>query len=323
MMLFHATRRQVGKLAAVFALLLVAGACNNDDDADPKTIADLILERNDFTILRAAVQRANLSDNLKAGTLTLFAPNDAAFQASGFPDAASVNAVDATTLGNILRYHVLNSRVALADIPEGSNNLLQEVPTLLTNNNVFVYKAGGALTVNGNRVSQTDIQAANGIIHVIDRVLLPPPAAPNGSIVGVIAGRQNLSLANAALQRVAASNPTLAASLQSNAQAVTVFAPTDDAFRAAGYANQAAITVAPVNELIALLTNHVVLGRFFSNNLNPGSLTTAGGGQITVAASNGNPTLRTAKMTTAATILTPNLIGSNGVVHIVDRILVP
>lgn len=99
-------RNQIMIVLAVLAGTLFTG-CKEETPA-PNTVTDIVLTNNDFSILRAAVTRAGLADALKTGTLTVFAPNDAAFTASGL-SLATVNTLDVNTLKAVLQYHVLGT----------------------------------------------------------------------------------------------------------------------------------------------------------------------------------------------------------------------
>ncbi|GAA4456786.1 fasciclin domain-containing protein [Nibrella saemangeumensis] len=315
--------RSTWKVKATLLTLLVATvtvltSCNNDDDDDtvqPQTITDIVVNDNNFTLLEAAVVRAGLADALRQGNLTVFAPTDAAFRAAGYNDVAAINALPVNTLQSVLQYHVLNQRVNAAAIPTAANTAQ---PSLLTTNGtLYITKDNSGVTVNGARVSQADIAASNGVIHVIDRVLMPP----TGDLVALAQGNPNFSLLVAAVLR--AGTPVINA--LSGQQALTVFAPTNAAFQAAGFANEAAINAANPATLASILTYHVVPGRVFSSNIQNGmDVTTAQGTTIRTAV-NGNTVtvLGRGNNNTAANITAANMLATNGVVHVIDRVLVP
>jgi uncharacterized surface protein with fasciclin (FAS1) repeats len=302
-------------------LALLAGlsftACNNDDGGDdtpaPQTITEVVLNNPDFTLLRAAVQRAGLAETLGTGTLTVFAPNDAAFRAAGFADVAAINAVPDSTLRGILRYHVLNTRTASTEFPTADNTQLSS----LANSALYVTRNAAGVSVNGARVTQADLAASNGVIHIIDQVLLPPP----GNLVRLAQGNPDLSLLVAAIER-ASESPTDVAEVLAGTGPFTVFAPTNAAFQAAGFADVAAINAAVPDSLARILTYHVVAARAFSTNLTAGSLATAQGGNLTITVSP-ITVLGRGNGTSAANVTRANLTGTNGVVHVVDRVLLP
>jgi len=187
-------RSRIMLVAAFAALSLVAAACGSDDDpateptaaapsptADAEmemeasmTITDIVAETPEFSTLLAAVQAADLGDALAGeGPLTVFAPTDDAFAA--LPEGTLDTLLEPENqeqLAAILTYHVVPAEVMAADVTSG------EVETL--NGEAFTVEAsdGGVTITDGQgntaNVTQTDIMASNGVMHVIDAVLLPP-----------------------------------------------------------------------------------------------------------------------------------------------------
>jgi transforming growth factor-beta-induced protein len=136
-------------------------------EPEPMDIVDTAIADGRFETLVAAVQAAGLVEALKAeGPLTVFAPTDDAFAA--LPEG-TVEALlnDIPTLTNILLYHVVDGKVMAADVVE-----LSEAETLL-GENVSIKVEDGKVMINESQVIITDIEASNGVIHVIDAVLLP------------------------------------------------------------------------------------------------------------------------------------------------------
>ncbi|MFD2571539.1 fasciclin domain-containing protein [Spirosoma soli] len=306
--------------AFVFVLLLIAGlSCQTNDDtvAIPKTIADQILEDNQFSLLRAAVTYAEVGDALKGANLTLFAPNDAAFQASGLTEAG-IRALPKEQVKNIVLYHVLYSSIGSSAIPSGQNSV-----QTATNGVAFINKSDNIIRVNNAQIVQADLSTANGYIHVINRVLSPS----NGSLLATIQNNPDLTLLSAAVRRVASTNPTLSAALSTTASTntVTVFAPNDAAFRSdSRYSTVTAIEAANPQTLANILSYHIITGIVFSNQLQSGSVNTLlSGSRLTISATNGNATVKGNRNSTAATIKTPDLVANNGVVHVIDQLLQP
>ena len=181
-------------VAAFAALSLVAAACSGDDETEAEpttaapsptmqaemeasmTITDIVAGNPDFSTLLTAVQAANLGDALAGeGPLTVFAPTDDAFEA--LPDGTLdtlLRSKNQEALSEILTYHVVPAAVMAADVETG------DVETL--NGETFAIEvADGGVTITDGRgttanVVETDIIASNGVIHVIDAVLLPPEA---------------------------------------------------------------------------------------------------------------------------------------------------
>jgi transforming growth factor-beta-induced protein len=136
----------------------------------PKDIVDTAIEAGSFSTLIAAVQAAGLEEALRGeGPFTVFAPTDAAFAALPAGTVESLLAEPQGALKDILLYHVLSGKVMAADVTDGL-----EAETLLGQMVSFALHSGGAVTINGARITVTDIRASNGVIHVIDAVILPP-----------------------------------------------------------------------------------------------------------------------------------------------------
>lgn len=308
------------RLLILVLVALVSLRCQKNDDttAVPKTATDLILEDNQFSLLRAAMTYAGAGDALKGTNLTLFAPNDAAFQASGLT-AASITSLTKEQVRNLLLYHVLYSPVSSSAVPAGLNSVQT------ANQGVaYLNKTGtGTIFVNNARVTQADLTVANGVVHVIDRVLTPS----TGTVLQTIQTNPNLTLLSAIIRRIGTSNSTLLAAF-TNANPtnrVTVFAPSDAAFRADGrFTSVSAIETANQQTLANLLAYHVTTGVVLSNQLQTGTLTTLlGSSRITTTVTNTQITLRGSRNTSAALIQTPDLVATDGVVHIIDKVLLP
>lgn len=308
------------QIYAFFLVLMVLTGCTKNDDtvATPQTITDRILEDNQFTVLRAAVVYAEMGDLLKGGNLTLFAPNDAAFQAAGFGSPTAIASLSKSQVRALLLYHVLEGPVSASAIPAGLN------PVATADKGVaYVNKTSdGRVFINNAQVIQTNISVANGYIHSIDRVLTPSV----GNLLTAIRSNPDLTLLTAAINRVGAANPTLLATLSNNASTnlVTLFAPNDAAFRSAGFTDAVAINAANLQTLTNVLLYHVVSGVTFSNQLQTGTLNTLlSGNRLTITSTANLLTIKGNRNATAATIKQGNIPGSSGVIHIIDQVLLP
>lgn len=296
---------------------------------------------NNFNLLTAAVVKAGLVTTLVDATkqYTVFAPTDAAFisylRAADEPAAlTAINALTSTAAADILTFHVLGTEVKAAAIASGTSG----VTTLRTSNNrAFVTKTGSAVTINNARVTTADVDVNNGVVHVIDAVLTPPV----GDIVAVATSTANASSFNILV--AALTKAGLVPTVQ-GAGPFTVFAPTDDAFlallRSAAFFNDptlsetAAInyistmtdssTPLALNTLTAVLTYHVVSGAAYSINLtNNQVLTTvksAAPNTITVGINGATVTID-GLGSTPSNVGPANLSATNGVVHVIDRVM--
>jgi uncharacterized surface protein with fasciclin (FAS1) repeats len=297
-----------GFVLAVSSALLVT-ACNKDDNSsDPtptdNTITGVVVASADFSTLKDAVIKADLQTTLSgAGPFTVFAPDNAAFTASGI-DNAALASLTADQVKAILLYHTLPAKVMAADVPAGPNAKV----TTAGGDSVFVTKNANGVFVNGVKVTQADISASNGVIHRIGRVLLPPA----GNIVetAVAAGL----------------DPNLAQTLST--ATLTVFAPTNQAFtQLLGNLGLSKLEDIPVATLLAVLQYHVVGGRAFSSDLANGNLAMLANGNTTVGltdGTNGGPTITgNGNAGAKSNIIATNIVCRNGVVHLIDRVLLP
>lgn len=303
------------KLIVVGILMGSGWACQKDDEVNPLTITDTVFDRSDFTILSAAIRYAGMSDALKTEDLTLFAPNDAAFKASGFADAASITARPAAEVREILKYHIIGTALTADQLEAPGTSPFHNLamkPAYITRN------AGGIL-VNGVRVTTPNLKADNGIIHVVERVLIPPTR----SLLELIQNNSDLTFLLAAANRAAQVNPTLGNALSSPLSTYTLLAPSNEAFKAAGFTSTASFNAADPATLANILLYHVLPGRIFSNNFTSGTLTTVSTKTIKVDVNNGVKITGNKNSGQPATLTQTNLLATNGVVHIMDRVLMP
>jgi transforming growth factor-beta-induced protein len=288
---------------------------------ESNTIVDIAVANPDFSYLVAALTKVSAETSTDvvgllsgAGNFTVFAPNNQAFINAGFATIADIQAADANTLLAVLTYHVLSSRVAAANIPQAANTQVSSLggnlfATRTANNNVFI---------NGIRVIAADIEADNGIIHVVESVLLPP----SGNIVDVAVSNPNFSFLAAAVVRASSGSANLAEILSGNGP-FTVFAPTNQAFIDAGFATIDAINAADPETLIPILTYHVIGARVFSSDLVSGSTPATVNGQTVTITLNGGAQVRGNGNDTASNIVATNVVTTNGVIHVIDRVLLP
>ena len=306
------------RLVTLIALIsLLAFSCKKSKD-EQKTVYQTIAADQHYSFLTAAINKAGLAnalnDNSKEG-LTLFAPSNDAFMAAGFTSVADLAKVPDSVLKKILLYHVLGTRVLAAQIPQASNS---EVTTLNTQPIYATRTSDNKVFINGVPVVKADIVCTNGVIHEINRVLLPA----TGTIVQTAINNPDLSLLVAAVLR-ASQGSTDVASVLSGTGPFTVFAPTNQAFINAGFADANAINAADPNTLTPILTYHVIAGRIFSSDLTDGATpATVNGATVTISLSAGAQVKGNGN-STASNITATDIVASNGVVHIIDQVLLP
>ena len=297
-------------------ILLFAGlgiglfSCDNDDDRadlvdEPNTVAVEIQESPDFSILSAAIEKANLFEILDGdSSYTLLAPSDAAFIAAGITDLDDYTPEELVT---ILQYHVIAGEVPFADLEPGTITTLGGPVNLsLFGNRYFLN--GGAEFI------QINFAATNGLIHIIDQVLLPPEE----SVGTIISSEEDLSTLTSALERTGLSS-TLA-----NGGPYTIFAPTNAAFELLLEELEIeSLDEVPTDQLTQILQYHVVVGQTFSTELEAGSVNTLLDEDFTVAFSNAIVLADDVNGNDNAVVVAGNLLGTNGVVHVIDRVLRP
>ncbi|PJJ79698.1 fasciclin domain-containing protein [Mucilaginibacter auburnensis] len=303
------------------ALLVTAGlfsSCTkNNDNIDPNANANitaLVSANANLSLLRAAVVRAGLAETLAgSGTFTVFAPDNDAFIAADLGTVEKINAMPVDQLRAVLLYHVLGQQYTAASIAAGTT----EVTTVNTAK-AYVVKNGSAVSINGAVVKQADIQASNGIVHIINKVIMPPSA----NIVAMAQGNTNLTFLVAAIVRASTGSTNVAQVLSGNGP-YTVFAPTNAAFIKAGFSSIASIQTADPNTLASILTYHVIAARVLSSNLTEGAEpTTLNGAKVKITLS-GGAKVKGNSNTTAANITATDMVATNGVVHLIDDVLKP
>jgi uncharacterized surface protein with fasciclin (FAS1) repeats len=168
------TLRTIAAAAALLMLPAVASAQTTSEEKAPmKSIVDIAVENGSFTTLVAALKEAGLVETLQGpGPFTVFAPTDAAF--ASLPDGA-VNGLlaDKDELTSVLTYHVVSGKVMAGDIVKAKG----AKPATVNGQAVDIAVRDGKVYVNGAQVVTADIVASNGVIHVIDGVLMPKSEA--------------------------------------------------------------------------------------------------------------------------------------------------
>lgn len=309
------------KLAMAVAVVgMLPVACTKDDDPNPqpeKTIVEVVTSDNDFSLLAAAVTHAGLVQTLSgSGPFTVFAPTNDAFVAAGLNSAAAIQALPAETVRGILMYHVLGQAVPAASIPEAANTPIEtaaEVDAYVTR------KSDGSASINGSAVLQADVMATNGIIHVINKVLMPPM----GNAVEALMDNDNFSMLVAAVVRASEGSTNVAEVLMGEGP-FTIFAPTNQAFIDAGFSSVAAIQAADPDILTTILTYHVIPALVFSTDLVDGATpTTVNGENLSISLTDDGAMVAGNGNETPSSITQADWVTENGVVHTIDQVLMP
>jgi transforming growth factor-beta-induced protein len=312
------------KCLAALGLVACLAACDDDSgNPPPGTIVD-VAQANGLTALGAAVTKAGLTATLSdsSASLTVFAPTDDAFTALatalGYSSAtALVDALPASALASILTYHVLPTKKSAADLAAGGPteatlySFAGSSTTLALDTTSGVSITDADLTTA--HVTTPDVPASNGVVHVIDKVLVPP------GVLNIV----QMAQLNPTFSKLvgAVVSADLTATL-SGAGPFTVFAPTNDAFAAI----QSTVDGLTTEQLTQVLTYHVLASQVLAADIPFGTpITTVEGQTITINAGTtaGTPPTITDTTTTPADIVATDVRASNGVIHVIDKVLIP
>ena len=290
---------------ALIALLLLTAIPLSVSADETKDIPTNATETGIHNSLVAALAHAELVDTLSGvGPFTVFAPTDQAFTDAGI-DLANFNTDEANqTLVDILTYHVVSGEVLSSALTDGMS-----VETL--NGDNITIGVGDNVTVNDATVTLADVVSSNGVIHVIDKVLLPPVDGPGD--IPTIASSTGVHdvLVDAIIQA------GLLDSL-SDVGPYTIFAPTDQAFTDAGIDLADFSGDDGIAALGNVLAYHVTMGTVMSGELSDGQLVTMlNQQQVRVGVTPGGVIVNDASVTQA------DVVASNGVIHVIDKVLMP
>jgi transforming growth factor-beta-induced protein len=265
-------------------------------------------------LIDAAVKAGVVSTLLDTPNLTIFAPNNDAFMASGVDPSA----IDAETLAAVLTYHVVGSKVLSSDIPNVG------VETLNGNELNFSLTGSGNYINGSTEIVAANIESGSGVVHVIDMVLMPPTGNLVTTAVELTSTGEFTSLV-AALQRTAdegTPEQNLLTVLSGDGP-FTVLAPTNAAFQGLldGNNDWNELGDIPLETLIAVLTYHVVPARAYDVDLagaidGNSQLPTANGAKITID-------LENLTIEGDAGIIGVNTNTTNGVIHVINKVLIP
>jgi uncharacterized surface protein with fasciclin (FAS1) repeats len=327
-------------LRLLFVLALVIGLLPTAVFAqdEPADIVDTAVAAGDFNTLVAAVQAAGLVDTLKGeGPFTVFAPTDAAFAAlpEGTVDALLADPEGALT--QILLYHVVPGKVMSTDLSDGLEAVtVQGEPVTFT-------LADGSAMVNDANIVAADIETSNGVIHVIDTVILPPSIVAAAEEAAAAEATEATAEATAEAMPEAAAAEAPAADIVDTAVAAgnfntlvaavqaaglvdalkgegpfTVFAPSDDAFAKLPAGTIDALLADPSGDLTQILLYHVVPGKVMAADVTDGlEAATLQGKPVKFTVRDGNVFINDAQ------VVATDIETSNGVIHVIDSVILP
>ena len=293
----------------VVAAVLVAGCTTEPPEATPtptptpvpKTIIETAQDAGSFTTLLAAVDAAGLTETLSGeGPFTVFAPTDDAFAKLPEGTVAILLQDPEGDLKDILLYHVVAGELMAADVASQPDAM-----TVLGKRLRFDTTDG--VMVDGAEVVVADIVCSNGVIHVIDAVMLP-----KGNIVETALADGRFTTLVAAVQAAG-----LDEALSDETKDYTVFAPTDDAFAALPAGTVEALLKDPQGQLTDILLYHVADGRIMAAELvTMDTIDTLQGTALVVDTTD-------AVMVDSAKIIITDVECSNGVIHVIDAVMIP
>lgn len=281
-----------------------ASAAPQDPALDPTlpNIVQTAIGAGAFTTLVDLVATAGLVNTLAGpGPFTVFAPSDAAFP-TGVALEKFKNATSLEELSRILTFHVVPGVILSTDLAEGA------MVTTVEGQNLTVSLVGGP-KINDANITQADILTSNGVIHVIDSVLMPPPVLPDIVETAIAAGNfttlVDLVVTAGLVETLKGPGP------------FTVFAPNDQAFPT-GQALADFKATTDLGTLAAILTYHVIPGKIMSTDLVDGALVgTVEGANVEISLSPMGAKVN------EANIIAADIETSNGVIHIIDNFLMP
>jgi len=337
MKMFNFKKNSAFMSVLAIALLVVVGC--SDDDTNPMInntsqptldIVETAAANGNFTTLLAAAEAANLVDALKGeGPFTVFAPTDDAFAA--LPDG-TIEALleDTDALAAILTYHVVAGEVKAEQVVN-----LNSAQTLNGESVTITVTEEGDVMIDNAKVIATDIETTNGIIHVIDAVILPSSASSkvaslgaNAASDGRPAGAPSLNMKRTGPPIYGLANKaglkTLAAAIEAvglnktlnTGGPFTVFAPTEEAFAALPEGTLEALLQDP-ETLTNILLYHVVAGEVTAADVVGLTEATMLNGETVSISVNGGV------MVNDANVIATDIFAKNGVVHLIDKVLIP
>lgn len=317
-------------LTACGAVAIMAMGCDKEDDTakrDNNRIAQVLADNFNLTVMNQVVMRGGLRDRADGDqTMTLFSPSDEAFAKAGYANSSAILTAAYDRVARLARYHMVEGNYEIDKMPFLFN---QEIRSLGGKLYVTRWIKNGdtVLTINGSRLLSTAVNASNGKVQVIDRMLEP---YVHETIADAIASNKDLTLFNQALQRAG-----MTELLKGNTPH-TVYAPSNQAMTAIGYGTLETIEAADPAVLGELLRYQMVADRRFVNDyilsigstnegrqgmLNNSSVTVTLIPDIQKPGAFTGISLKGIGNTSVTNLVQQDIITGNGVLHITDQVL--
>jgi uncharacterized surface protein with fasciclin (FAS1) repeats len=306
----HVKKFSLGALLSIFVLVT---SCDNDDPIIPvqPTVVGVAQSDTTFSLLVAAIEKAGLVGTLSdlSKSYTVFAPTNTAFRNAGY-NLAAINGLSPTDVNAVLipllTYHVVGAKVNSGGVPTS------DTVKTLNGKNLFASKNGNGVFLNGIKVTAADLNASNGVVHVINKLLVPPTK----TIAEIVIGDANFSLLKFAVVKAG-----LATAL-SSAGKYTVFAPVNAGFPLA-LDTETEINNAPTADVLGIVGAHTFTTNIFAGDLVAGvTPATFNASKTLTIALSAPPTVKITGSANAASIIdATDIVATNGVIHVIRTVL--
>lgn len=319
--------QKVGKLFLLLSIFSSLLSCTSNDDApEPASgnISEIIANNPDLSMLKSALDRAGLTATLAAsGSMTLLAPNNTAFTVFlANANYTSIDEIPVPTLKQVLLNHVVGSRLdesLLRTLAKNYTETLADGPVANTNLALFFDATTADIVFNGEaKIKKVDIPATNGLVHIIDAVLNPPTLAT------FIKANDAFSELNTAL--TTATPGTNFMFMLSGTALFTIFAPPDAAIDDLLDSNPSWSTVNDIDEayLTSVLQHHIINGNLRSSDISDNQTAASlEGDLLTFSTANGQIDITDGSGNSDITVVVANIQASNGVLHAIEKVLLP
>lgn len=305
--------RNISMAMLAVAMVFVFASCSKDEEETPmmesKNIVETAVSNDQFSILVEALTKAGLVSALEApGPFTVFAPtNDAFNELFSQLGVTGISDLSAEVLTPILLNHVVSGNVKAAAVATGYVSTLNNAGPGQNLVQVYLEKSGDVM-VDGSKVIIADVMASNGVIHAIDKVILP------ATVVNHAINNANFSILVEAVVKAGLVDALSAAG------PFTVFAPTNDAFNAL-FADLGVSGIADLSadQLTPILLYHVVSGNVRASQVTSGDVPTLKEGSVISITTDGMGVMLNGNANVVAT----DVQGINGVIHVIDRVILP
>lgn len=312
-------------ILCVFAAIAIITGCVKNSNTPiltptTSTIAQIVKLGSNLTILDSALSKSGLLQNLDTSTVgsyTLFAPVDQAFLSAGFADS-TVARLSKDSLRNFLSYYIYYGQNGLTlsggGLPIGPNAPLGMITP---GDTVFCSIINGSGYINGTLITQSDVIAKNGVIQALGGLYFPPI----GNIMTTIQSDTTLSFLDTAILRASQSDTNFVMLLTSGLY--TIFAPTNNAFRQAGYASSTVLYSMNADSMARLVTTHILAGRVFTSSFSSIDTLYSYDDQDSLFVSAAFGTIQSKGDSTASNLGPVNIAATNGLIHKVSQVLFP